>query len=55
MDVLLGSISAVSVTDVCPSVESRFDLLAQQHNQNITHSESPDLMRNLAGGCSYYC
>lgn len=52
---LFGSIRHANMIDVCPSMESRFDLLAQQCNQNITHSMSQNLMRKLVGGCFYYC
>ena len=55
IDTLSGPIRYANVMDVCSSVASRCDLLAQQCNQNITHSESHGLMRNLVGGCFYYC
>lgn len=44
---LSGCIRYANMIDVYPSAESGFDLLAQQYNQNTTHSRSQDLMRNL--------
>ena len=44
---LSGCIRYANMIDVYPSVESGFDLLAQQYDQNTNHSRSQDLMRSL--------
>lgn len=44
---LSGCIRYANMIDVYPSVESGFDLLAQQYNQNTNHFRSQDLMRSL--------
>jgi predicted kinase len=49
IDMQFGSIRYANMIDAHSLVESRFDLLAQQCNQNIILSESQELIRNLVG------